>query len=266
MPGKSRSRGVAKAASKMWVKHERRYPRNVAALLATPMNELPGPTHSDRLHSQAFRRAIDPLKGKPKLTAQEQFWRSAGSRYLIGAAASASGLGAADLEAELGIARAEGRVLKKFEADFDGDAVMSWPVLNRLSRRAYARGLLPHVAEACLYDEGAFAVALVIGNIVCETREGREVVLARAAASHVTWRDKYVERVSKARKELAALCKHARAAYRDLAAFARAAGVGDPSAVRSTESRAVSRRTVALRALKLLEVDFDRGRVATGRI
>ena len=274
MPGKSASRsdhGLAvpktrgqrakKVPAGKWVRHEKRYPRSAAALFAEPLNQNPAPCHSDRMHQLSLRRAIEPFAtGAPPVTPQQLFWRSAGSRYLIAQGALTSGLNDADLESELGIANAGGRVLKKFVADFEGDQVMTPLVLDRLSRRAYLRGWLPQLADGWLIDEGALVIALSIGNMVPEPGVDLSEAVRDAAIAHVNWNRSYIERVESAQKQLGMFCKRATAAYRCVVALCETAFIGADAELSYESGSAASSWTAALRALKKLECDLTKTR------
>ena len=280
MPGKSASRsnhGLAvskrrgqrakKVPADKWVRHKKRYPRSAEALFAEPLNQDPTPCHSDRMHQLSPRRAIEPFPtGTPPLTPQQLFWRSVGSRFLIAQAALTSGLNDADLESELGIANAGGRVLKKCVADFEGDHVMTPLVLDRLSRRAYLRGWLPRLADDWLYYQGALVAALSIGDMVPEPGDDLSEAVHYAAIGHVNWSRSYIKRVESAQKQLGMFCKRASAAYRCAVALCEIACIGANAELIYESGSAASSWTAALRALKKLECDLTETRRAASLV
>lgn len=271
MPGKpqshERTQVVRKKAKKVpvekWVKRPLRYQQTTESMRADLRSEVPCPERSDRFHALSMRRAIEPFKnGTPPLTAQQLFWRTAGARFLIAESSHASALGDADLESELAIANADGRVLKKYVADFEGDPVMTPQMLSRSSRRACLRGWLPNLTEGWLFDEGGLVVALSIGDMVPVPCDDLSKVERDADAAHEEWNGKYRKRVNAARKKLHTFCLHALAAYRGVIGLSDVAGCGGSADAIGEGGTAATRTTAALRALKKLERNLTETRAA----
>ena len=221
MPGKSESRceqsqALRRKAEKVpperWVTHSRRYQQTAESMLADLRSGVPCPEQSHRFHTMSFRRAIEAFEdGRPALSEQQMFWRTAGAKYLHADSSCASGLADPDLESELGIANAGGRDLKKYVADLEGDPVMSPQMLSRSLRRAYLSGWLPNLGDEWLFHEGGLVAALTIGDMVPAGCDDMSAVARAADAAHAKWNGKYFERVDAASKKMHSFCSHARA-------------------------------------------------------